>query len=53
MAADASGNRPADMNVRVICTIYRGEEGFNGVGSIKTEIYLTMGWVSFAANLIS
>ena len=41
------------MNVDVIYTFHRGEEGFNGGGSIKTDIYFTLGWVSFAASLIS
>ena len=50
MAADALGNRPADMNILVICRLNRGEEGFNGVRSIKIDIYFMLGWVSFVAS---
>ena len=48
MAARESGTRGADMNVNVICTFHRGEAGFNGVSSIKTDIYFTLGCVWFA-----
>ena len=38
MAAERTG--PADTNVDVIYTFNIGEEGFNGVSSIKTDIIL-------------
>ena len=40
------------MNVHVIFTFNLAEEGFNGVGSIKTDIYYRLGWLWFAATLI-
>ena len=40
MAAEHTG--PTDRIIYVIYTFHRGEEGFNGVGSIKTDIYLTL-----------
>ena len=42
-------NRPDDINVDVICTFHRGEEGFNVISSIKTDIYYRLGWLWFAA----
>ena len=42
--------KPTDRTIHMISTFRRDEEGFNGLGSIKTDIYLTMGWVSFAAS---
>ena len=42
----------ADMNVDVIFTFNRGEEGFNGMMSIKTDMFLALGWVSFPATLV-
>ena len=42
-------NRLADIKVDAICTFHRGEEGFNGISSIKTDIYYRLGWVWFAA----
>ena len=41
---------PAEMNLYVISTFHRGEEGFNGISSIKTDIYYKLGWLWFAAN---
>ena len=44
-----------DMNTtfRSAATIPQArKEGFNGVGSMKPDIYFTMGWVSFAASSI-
>ena len=52
MAPRDSGTRGADMNVDVICIFNRGEEGFNVVGSIETDIYFALGWVSSAASSI-
>ena len=50
-----NGNRQirehnADMNVDVICTFNSRKEGFNGVSSIKTDIYYRLGWLWFAAT---
>ena len=42
-------NRLAVINFDVICTFHRGEEGFNGIRSIKTGIYYRLGWLWFAA----
>ena len=53
MAAREFGTPGADMNVNMICTFQRGEEGFNGVSSIKTDIYYRLGWLWFAATLIT
>ena len=39
MAGGASGTLRADMNVDVMCTFNRDKEGFNGVRSMKTDIY--------------
>ena len=50
MVAGRTG--PADGIIDIICTFHRGEEGFNGVGSIKPDIYYRLGWVWFAATLI-
>ena len=56
---DDNNGRPPFGNVkdryecgRDIYTFRRGEEGFNCGKSIKTYIYFTLGWVSFAANSI-
>ena len=53
MAAGSFPNRHADINVAVIYRFNRGKEGFNCIGSIKTDIYFTLGWVSLAASSIS
>ena len=45
MEAGSLPNRPADINVDVICTFHRGKEGFNGIGSIETDIYYGPEWV--------
>ena len=50
MAPAASPERPAEMNLYVIFTFNIGEEGFNGVSSIKTDIYFTLGFVWLAAS---
>ena len=52
MAAGDLRTQWANMNVDVICTFNRGEEGFNGIGSIKTDIYFALGCVSLAATSI-
>ena len=44
--------RPADGIIYVIYTFGGGEEGFNGISSIKTDIYFAPGCVWFAANSI-
>ena len=54
-AKNAAGNsrtRRADMNVDEICTFKRGEEEFNGIISIETDLYYALGGVSFAASSI-
>ena len=43
---------PTDRTIYVISTFNIGEEGFNGVRSIKTDIFYSMGRLSFAATLI-
>ena len=43
---------PADWIIYVISAFRRGEEGTNGIGSFKTDIYFTLGCVSFAASSI-
>ena len=48
MAARRVG--PNSRIIYVIYTFHRGEEGFNGVGSMKTYIYFALGCVWFAAN---
>ena len=50
MAAGRTG--PTDWIIYVISTFHIGEEEFNHVRSIKTDIYFTLGWVSFAASSI-
>ena len=40
------------MNVDVISTFNIGEEGFNGFTSTKTDMYIALGWVWFAATSI-
>ena len=52
MAARKLGTQGADMNVDVICIFHRGEVGFNGVSSIKTDIYFVLGCVLLAASSI-
>ena len=42
MASADSRTRRAYMNVDVIFTFNLGEEGLNGVGSIKTDIYFVL-----------
>ena len=43
----------ADGIIYVIYTFRRGEEGFNGLSTIKTDIYFARGWVCSAASSIS
>ena len=50
MAAERTG--PTDTNVDVIYTFNISEEGFNGVSSIKTDIYYRLEWLWFAATSI-
>ena len=45
-------NGPADGVIYMINTFRGGEEGFNGLRSIKTDIYYEPGWVCFAASFI-
>ena len=40
------------MNVDMIYTFNIDEEGFNGVKSIKTDIYYRLGWLWFAVTSI-
>ena len=40
------------MNVDVIYTFNFGHDACNGIRSIKTDIYFTLGWVWFAATSI-
>ena len=49
MAPTVSPERPAEMNA-VICIFEIDKEGFNGVSSIKTVIYYSLGWLWFAAT---
>ena len=52
--AAGHGGPAAWINYMMMMYIFRtGEEGFNGVGSIKTDIYFALGWVSFAVSSIS
>ena len=44
--------RTTNRIIYVICTFHRGEEGFNGIGSIKTDLYYGLGWVCLAASSI-
>ena len=50
MASGATG--PDRWVIYVISTFRRGEEGFNDVGSIKTDIYYAPGCVWLAATSI-
>ena len=52
MAAGSLPNQPADINVNVIYILNINKEGFNGVSSIKTDIYFTLGSVWLAASSI-
>ena len=49
MAPAESPERTFEMNA-VICVFNIDKEGFNGIGSIKTDIYYSLGWLLFAAN---
>ena len=51
MVPTASPERPAEMNA-VICIFNIDNEGFNGVSSIKTDIYFVHGFVLLAGELI-
>ena len=48
MAPAASPERPAQMNLYVICIFNINKEGFNGVSSTKRDIYFALGCVWFA-----
>ena len=50
MAPADSPEQPAEMNT-MICIFNIGKEGFNGVSSIKTDIYYRLEWLWFATNL--
>ena len=52
MAPAASPERPAEMNLYLICIFNINKEGFNGVSSIKTDIYYSLGMLWFAATSI-
>ena len=43
----------ADYIIYVISAFRRGEEEFNGVGLIKTDIHFVPGWVCSTVSLIS
>ena len=53
MVPTASRERPAEMNLYVIFTLNTGEEGFNGVRSIKPDIYFALGCVWFTDPVLN
>ena len=52
MAPTASPKQPAKMILYLKCILNINKEGFNGVSSIKTDIYFVLGIVWLAASSI-
>ena len=52
MAIHALRNQSADMSLDVICSFNMGNERFNGVRSIKKDVYFPLGCMWYTATSI-